>query len=650
MPDLPLPKPPKPAGLAGSSVGAGGVKPPASAATINSKKDKDDLSPPPSRLVVQSGSGGATSTSPLGSLGESPQVQKPTPPATPSTTSGAATKPPAVVTALHSVAPAGIPTGANKPTLDGPGQTAKLNKPVLDKNSKISTPGNAEKKTLKNVSLNQVQVSPPPPPPKPKPNQIPPSASKTPPPAKPKKSFMAKFPYIFGGLAILLVVLVLGFKFLGGKKTTSVTPSSGGNTGEANEVAGSGAGSEETGGQAGQANPAETAELEYWGLWEPESVMAPLIAEFEQSHPGISIRYIKQSPKNYRERLQTAIASGNGPDIFRYHDTWVPMLKDDLAPLPASVMSASEFKNTFYPVATRMLQADGQLVGLPLEYDGLVLFYNQDILAAAGEKPPTSWAQVRSLASKLALRESSKIKRAGIALGTAENTDHFSDILGLLMLQNGADLTQPDSPEVRDALVFYTNFVKTDKVWSQNLPASTLAFARGEAAMLIAPSWRADEIKNINPELKFAATAAPQVTEENDMAWASFWAEGVNKHNKKHVDAAWQFLKFMTEKETQKKFFAEAAKTRMFGEPYARVDLAQELAEDPILGGLMMDAPKAISWYMTSNTFDNGLNDQIVKYYKDAVNALLEGKSIEKVLPTLSQGVSEVLSQYNVTN
>ena len=626
MPDLPLPKPPKPKGLSNTS--AGRVQSPVQS---NPDQTKANPTPPPSRLVTQSSSSNVTAASPTS--------------AAPST--GANTKPPAVVTALHSVAPTGIPTGANKPDLsNNPKHQPRSNKPVLDDSSKMTTLEGAKSKPLKAVTQNQTQM-PPPAPPSASQASVPPQK---PTPAKPKRSFMSKLPFIFGGLAVLLVVVVLGFKFLGGKKTTPITPSPEESQVGMNGATNSSGGLEGSGAQAGQANPTEAVELEYWGLWEPEAVMQPLISEFEQTYPGISIRYVKQSPKNYRERLQTAIASGNGPDVFRYHATWVPMLKDDLAPLPASVVSASEFKNTFYPVASRMLQVDGQLVGLPLEYDGLVLFYNQDILTAAGEKPPASWAQVRSLASKLTLREGNKIKRAGIALGTAENTDHFSDILALLMLQNGADLTQPNSPEVRDALIFYTNFVKTDKVWSQNLPSSTLAFARGEAAMFLAPSWRAHEIKNINPELKFAATSVPQVTEDNHLAWASFWAEGVNKHNKKHIDAAWQFLKFMTEKEVQKKFFAEAAKTRMFGEPYARVDLAQELADDPILGGLMVDAPKAVSWYMASNTFDNGLNDQIIKYYKDAVNALLEGKSIDKVLPTLSQGVNEVLSQYNAEN
>jgi len=641
MSDLPQPKPPKPSGLntpPGAS-GVGGntpgsqIRPPASLNQRTSQPTSGQLKvTPPSPLKPPQ----ATSTS-------TPKVPPPA-------------KPPAAVTALHSVMPSGIPEGANKVE----DETDKLPTPSLEKPT-LSSGAKVTAKTRAGVGGgnrviggNQAVMTPPPSAPPPTPSHQTPKVSSPPnkekpgkpaKPAKPKKSFLSKLPFIFGGLAILLVVGVVAFKFFGGKSKTTPTTPGGSATAPAENNPGG-----QTGGQAGagEVAPGETVELEYWGLWEPEEVMQVAIDEFEQNHPGVSIRYVKQSPKNYRERLQTAIASGNGPDMFRYHATWVPMMADDLAPLPASIMSPSEFQETFYSIATKQLQYNGQLVGLPLEYDGLMLFYNKDILQAANESPPTSWAQVRSLAAKLTLKEGNKIKRAGIALGTAENTDHFSDILGLLMLQNGADLTNPDSPEVRDALIFYTNFVKTDGVWDETLPNSTVAFARGEAAMMLAPSWRAHEIKNINPELKFATAPLPRVVEENTITWASYWAEGVNKQGK-NQDMAWQFLKFLTSKEMQKKLFAQASTVRAFGEPYSRVDLAAELSQDPILASLMTDATKADSWYLCSNTFDNGINDQIIKYYKDAVNALLSGKDITKVLPTLSQGVQEVLSQYNVT-
>ena len=73
--------------------------------------------------------------------------------------------------------------------------------------------------------------------------------------------------------------------------------------------------------------------LTYWGIGEEEKTMRPVLAEFEQENPHIKVNYIKQDPNDYRERLNVRIANGNGPDIFRFHNTWYPMISDILLPL-----------------------------------------------------------------------------------------------------------------------------------------------------------------------------------------------------------------------------------------------------------------------------------------------------------------------------
>ena len=219
------------------------------------------------------------------------------------------------------------------------------------------------------------------------------------------------------------------------------------------------------------------------------------------------------------------------------------MLKDDLAPMPGSVMSTAEFGQTFYPVAANQLQWQGQIVGVPLMYDGLALYYNQDILKNAGDQPPKTWAELKTLAAKLTVRSAAGVERGGLAIGNVSNVEHFSDIIGLLMLQNGADLTAPTSKEAQEALLFYTNFLIKDQVWSDKLPSSTVAFARGEVAMMLATSWRVHEILATNPQLKFGIVPTPTLGSQR-IAWASYWAEGVNSKSKNR-DAAWKLIKFL---------------------------------------------------------------------------------------------------------
>ena len=293
-----------------------------------------------------------------------------------------------------------------------------------------------------------------------------------------------------------------------------------------------------------------------------------------------------------------------------------------------------------------MLNVNGQLVGIPLMYEGLALFYNTEIFSTAVLEPPKTWPDLRTVASKLTVKAGNSIKRAGIAMGTAGNVEHFSDILAVLMMQNKADLLNPNSPETSDALKFYVNFSKADDVWDETLPASSVAFARGDVAMIFAPSWRALEIKQMNPNLPFKTVPMPQL-DDTRIASANFWAEGVSSKSQ-NKDAAWKFLKYLSSAEVQKKLYATQSGVRPFGEMYSRKDLANELAVDPVASAFLQDAPFAKGSYMSSATHDGGLNDQIVKYYEDAVTALNGGSSVEEVLITLDQGVKQTLRQYGI--
>ena len=151
----------------------------------------------------------------------------------------------------------------------------------------------------------------------------------------------------------------------------------------------------------------EAVNIEYWGLWDSQSTMDSIIGDYKKTKPNVNISYKKKSIQQYRESLSSQIDSGKGPDMFVFHNTWTPMLKDQLSPVPSSVVSASEIKNNFYPAVSQDLIANGKLVGLPTEVDGLELYYNEDVFKAAGIiKPPTTWSEFAQDAVKLTVRDS----------------------------------------------------------------------------------------------------------------------------------------------------------------------------------------------------------------------------------------------------
>lgn len=406
----------------------------------------------------------------------------------------------------------------------------------------------------------------------------------------------------------------------------------------------------------GSNKPSSSSTITWWGLWEDANSVKPLIDTYETQNPGVKVTYIKQSPQDYRERLTSALAKGTGPDIFMFHNTWVPMLKSNLDILPSSVMNPSDYAKAFYPIIASDLTAGNGIVGIPLGYDALTLYINEDIFNASGKTPPTTWDDLRSLARSLTIKDDNGvITQSGIALGRTENVDHWPEIIALLMLQNGVDLSKPVGKPAEDAITFFTVFSSADGVWDASLPTSTQAFAGGKLAMYIAPSWRSFEIAQANPSLKFKTVPVPQLPKDNpnqlDITYATYWAQGVSVRSSAKT-AAWNFLKYLSTSDSLQKLFKNQASTRSFGEPYPRSDMATILSNHPILGSIISQAPGARSWYLASRTFDGptGINSQLANYFGDAINAVANRqKTAIQALETAAQGVSQVLSQYRLT-
>lgn len=391
--------------------------------------------------------------------------------------------------------------------------------------------------------------------------------------------------------------------------------------------------------------------LTYWGLWEDSPILEGVLADFTKLNPKITVTYKMQSAQQYRERLQAGIARGDGPDVFRFHNTWVAMLRNELLPAPVTIITPAEFKSTFYPVAATNLVADQTIYGIPIEIDGLGLYYNVDLFAAAGATPPTTWEDVLNLVPKLTVKNDTTITTSAIALGTTGNVENFSDILATMMMQNGAKLVAPTSNEAQEALTFYRKFSDpSDPVytWNETLDNSIYAFANGKVAMILAPSWRAFDIKQMNPKVHFKIVPIPQLP-GSTVTWASYWVEGVSSKSK-YPQQAWQLVKYMTSRDVVTKLYTEEAKARLFGEPYARTDLASTVAADPYVGAYVSQAPNAKSFPLASRTFDNGLNDKLIKYLTDAVNGMAAGSAPAAVLQTMASGFTQVLGQYGLVS
>jgi multiple sugar transport system substrate-binding protein len=130
---------------------------------------------------------------------------------------------------------------------------------------------------------------------------------------------------------------------------------------------------------------------------------------------------------------------------------------------------------------------DGEVYGIAPGINGMALFYNVDMLDEAGVEPPTTWAEVKDVAT--ALTGDGVYGIAFSAPATEEGSWQFEP----WFWGAGADLTQLDSPEAVQALEFWVDLVESGYAsrsvvtWSQGDVNDQ--FIAGNAAMMQNGVW-----------------------------------------------------------------------------------------------------------------------------------------------------------------
>lgn len=396
----------------------------------------------------------------------------------------------------------------------------------------------------------------------------------------------------------------------------------------------------------------ENVTLTYWGLWEDESVYKEVIQDFERQNPTIKVKYEKQDIRTigkYMDRLNARINKGDGPDLYRFHNSWVPQLTGSglLAPFPNSMLEATQYTEQNYPFVKNDMQANGAYYGVPLGIDTLALFVNEDLFTAAGVEPPTTWEDVQKVSRELTVvdAETGQIQVSGVALGTFDNIAHASDIISMLMVQNGADLRDLGGSQkvnAQQAMEFYISFANgQNAVWNNEMENSKLAFKQGKLAMYFGYSWDIPEIKDKNPDLKFTVMPVPHLPGREETI-ASYWVEGVSSKTK-YPDQSFLFLQFLAKPESIEKIYAAEVKQRGQGVPYPRIGQAKLLANNKEMYPFVEQAPTAVSTIFSSDTYDEGYVTAFNGYMANGVNKILNGSlSVDSAIDEIAKGVGQV--------
>jgi multiple sugar transport system substrate-binding protein len=414
-----------------------------------------------------------------------------------------------------------------------------------------------------------------------------------------------------------------------------------------------------------QSKNEEIVTLNYWGVEKNEEIMNGIISDFEAKNPSIKINYKKNQISNYRTRLtsrllKTESFDDEDIDIFRIHNTWIPMFRDYLKPVPSEKVTSIGLETDFFGVYSKDLKENGKWLSIPLMYDGLALFYNKDLLEKEKIEIPRSWWDFNEAAFKLTIKDEKQIIQiAGAGIGTVDgNIEHWSDILGIMMKQNGINFAKKINmgQNLEDALKYYASFSKKEQsVWDNTLPRTTELFAKGKLAFYFGNSSRISELAILNKDLNYGITTIPQLpvtgditdTQLTNIHWTSYWTEGVNNKSK-HQEEAWKFLEYLSSKEVLEKIYLAESQVKGWGEIYPRKSMIDELKNNLKLWPFVSVADNAESWYLASNTGDDGVNSEMQKYFAEAIKSLNSYSSNAETMVTLKNGISQLQQKYSL--
>ncbi len=245
--------------------------------------------------------------------------------------------------------------------------------------------------------------------------------------------------------------------------------------------------------------------------------MKKLIEDFNAAHAGqvkIDATTLEWGTPFYA-KVQTSAAVGEAPDIMTYHASRIPLAVQQgvLQELTADDFAAMGIGQAdFAPATWDAVTIKGKQYAVPLDTHPIVLYYNKDLLEAAGMldesgKPKGLDSREGFTATLQALKDNGVKFPLGSV--TADGNFMFRTIYSLMGQQSGELMTGGEflagdnGDKLANALGVLAEWTTAGlQSTYTDYPATVALFTSGEAAMMINGVWEVPTMTDLNAQGK----------------------------------------------------------------------------------------------------------------------------------------------------
>jgi multiple sugar transport system substrate-binding protein len=279
-----------------------------------------------------------------------------------------------------------------------------------------------------------------------------------------------------------------------------------------------------------------------------DALVQQALTTFEQQNPNITATWTP-IPGDYPTKMRANVASGNVPDVFYLQP---PMAQEyikggKLLNLSPYMARDNVAPSNFYDSLMKPFDcADGTVYGIAKDWNSLGLFYNKQMIQAAGLSDPSTWTwdDLKNAAQKL-----TTTNVYGIALpADASRWGAFLFADGGQMLSSDGSKAMFNNQAGVDAASFYTSFqsaktgVRPGDVgagWDGD------AFGKQQVAMTFEGGWMIPFLAQSFPDVQYGVAPIPTApnSKRGNLLYTNAWAA---YSGTPHQDAAWKLIQYLT--------------------------------------------------------------------------------------------------------